>query len=498
MACPNFDFSPGGRRGVGVLQARSGLDYPLVAPSDDIRYLLADFYLAYEQAAAVVLPLRIKHVYNVGCVENTPAAGFPVAVNSVGIVVVDAADTVIFDSISQPVAAYDSWEWGDDYTVFEWLTETAVCRMVIYTTWAETDDEQRNYDKYLTPEAAELDARALYKIPKRVQQISVKNGATTLGPYRGAVEFDANYNMRINAGETTATKFVSATPVTFNAVPGAGAGKYPCDSSPTLQQFITSINGLTGDSHGGFVLSGTGCMWARRPTVVDGANVRPSSTAGMQVGADCKPCCGCEDYAGTALYMNSVRDRYKLIGVRAEEVRSRHETNIARWNEYRACSTQTPLRLIFVPQRCPYMDIVMLLCNPCEKCLPTSVLTLAISAAGDDGAIPPIFDAEIECGYTAMYAAGINGKATSINLVAPLTYETAFPELQPGDSAYVKFRLKFAPKDQYIISGLLTGKYALSGLPISTDCSAEDSVPAQAEATQVLYCTPDGKTEMPC
>lgn len=498
MACPDFDFSPGGRRGVGVLQARSGLDYPLVAPTEDVRYLLADFYLTYEQDAAVVLPLRIKHIYNVGCVENTPAAGFPTPVNAVGVVVVDETDAVIFDTISQPVEQYSSWAWGDDYTVFEWLTETATCRMVVYATWPEADDTQRNYDKYLTPENAVLDSRTLYKMPKRVQQISVKNGATATGPYRGDIEFDANYNMTIDAGEAAVSRFVADTPVTFSAVAAAGAGKYPCDDSPTTQQVITSINGLTGDGNGGFILSGADCLWARRPTVVDGEDVRPTPAAGVQIGADCKPCCACEDYASTALYMNSVRDRYKLIGTRAEEVRSRHETNIGRWNEYRLCSTQTPLRLIFVPQRCPYMDIVLLLCNPCESCMPTSVLTLTLSADGDDETALPDLGAEIECGYTAMYAAGINGKATSISAAGPLTYTTAFPQLQPGDSAYVKFRLKFSPKAQYVVRGTLTGTYTLSGLPIATDCNAEDAVPAQAETSQMLYCTPAGKTEMPC
>jgi hypothetical protein len=209
MACPDFSLSPGGRMGVGVLQARSGLDYPLVAPSEDVRYLLADFYLTYEQDAALALPLRVKHIYNIGCVENTPAAGFPTPVNAVGIVVVDAADTVVFNSISQPVTGYDSWGWGSDYTVFEWLTPTAACRLVIYKTWAETDDNKRDYDKYLTPTNADLDARTIYKIPKRVQQISVKNGTTLLGPYRGNIEFNANYNTTLAVGETTAERFVA-------------------------------------------------------------------------------------------------------------------------------------------------------------------------------------------------------------------------------------------------------------------------------------------------
>jgi len=463
---------------------------------NDFRYLVADFYLAYENDIEPALPLRVKHFYNFGCAQKPPE-DFPTPVSDAGLIVVDANDVVVFDSITQTLN-YDFWDWGADYTVFEWRDAATVCRLLIYKTWAEANDDKRNYSIYLTPHNAVLDSRTLYKIPKRVQQISVKNGATITGPFRGDVDFNANYNTTIEAGEATATRFVTNTGITFNAVAGSGAGKYPCDDGPATQQFITSINGLTGDENGGFILSGADCLWARRPTVVDVEDVRPAPAAGAQIGADCKPCCACEDYASTALYMNSVRDRYKLIGTRAEEVRSRHETNIGRWNEYRLCSTQTPLRLIFVPQRCPYMDIVMLLCNPCESCMPTSVLTLTLSADGDNEIALPNFDAEIECGYTAMYAAGINGKATSINAAGPLTYTTAFPQLQPGDSAYVKFRLKFSPKAQYVVRGTLTGTYTLSGLPITTDCNAEDAVPAQAETSQMLYCTPTGKTEMPC
>jgi len=506
MACPDFTISKSGRRGVGVIQAHSGLDYPFFAPSADIRYLVADFYLAYEDKTILgqyqppALPLRIKYLYNFGCTENTPPSGFPTPTSGLGILVVDANDNIVFDSITNTYT-YAAWDWGTDYTVIEWRAPTATCRMLVYKTWPETDDDKRNYVVHLAPVNAVLDARTLYRIPKRVRSISVKNADMLTGPYRGNVVFQNGWNTEITVGATATTNFQVNTPITFAAAPGTGDGKYPCEPGFDINDLkvITQINGVSG-TKGDFILSGKDCLWVRRPTTYTGPVVRPSATADLQVGADCKPCCACEDYASTALYMNYVRNRYKLIGMRAEEVRALHETNISRWNEYRLCSVQSPLRVIFVPQRCPYMDVVMLLCNPCQSCMPSTTLTLGLDFEGAPllGGDGEPLSSEIACGYTAMYATGINGLATSIESPNPFNYEVTFPVLQPGDSAYIKFRLKFSIKAEYLVRGVLTGKYAVSGQPITIDCDGESTTPASATTAQMLYCNNAGKTEMPC
>lgn len=506
MACPDFTISNSGRRGVGVIQARSGLDYPFFAPSEDVRYLVADFYLAYEdktisgQYQPPALPLRIKYLYNFGCIENTPPSGFPTPAGNPGIVIVDANNSVVFDSITNAYP-YVTRAWGADYTVFEWHAPTATCRALVYKTWPETDDDKRNYDVYLAPVNAVLDSRTLYRIPNRVQTISVKNADMLNGPYRGAVVFQNGWNTEIAAGITTTTNLRVDTPITFSAVAGSGDGKYPCDTGFDIEivKFITQINGVAG-AKGDFILSGKDCLWLRRPTDYTDGGAALSATADLHIGADCKPCCACEDYASTAMYMNYVRNRYKLIGVRTEEVRSVHESNIARWNEYRACSLQTPMRLIFVPQRCPYLDVVMMLCNPCESCMPSATLTLGLDFEGapaTDAEGKPL-TVEIACGYTAMYAPGVNGLAASIETLSDLNYAVTFPTLQPGGSAYVKFRLKFSVKASYLVRGVLTGNYTVSGQPITDDCDGISTTPASATTSQTLYCTNDGKTEMPC
>lgn len=493
MTCPDFTLSATGRRGLGVIQAFAGLDYPLVAPSDDIRYLVADFYLVFDRP--VIFPLRIAHLYNVGCTDNEPASGFPTprVGAAADIVIADADGQIVFDSTAGVLSAA-TYAWGSDYQVYEWTMASAICRLVVHTTWDDTDDGKKNYDKYLTPVDAVLDARAVYQMPRRVTSLRVRNGLSTSAALSGNITLRNGYNTVITKNGMVTTKFRTDTPITIAAVAGSGAGKYPCalDGPAPVGKEITRINGVSA-SNGDFLISASDCIWSRRPLEYSGEFPTISPTAQQQLGADCKPCAACTDYASTALYMNHVRDRYALIGSRAEAVRARHESNIARWNEYRLCSTQTPLRLILVPQRCPYMDVVLLLCNPCESCMPSSLLQLELSVTGADTPVT----AELQCGYTSMFATGINGQATTVNSPEPLVYTVAFPQLQAGDSAYVKFRLKFSSRGQYTITGLLTGTHPIAGTVLATGCENTDT-PASATTSQVLYCDDNGNTEMPC
>lgn len=536
MPCPDFQLSKSGRAGLGVVQPQSGLDYPLVAPSADIRYLIADFHLAYDDAgeydptvAPAVHPLRIKYLYGLGCIENTPVTGFPAATHTADVVIVDALDRVILDT-TLPDTAFNAQPWSADYTIYEWKTTKAVCRLVCYNTWPDDDNEQtdadtrRNYDKFLTPTNARLDERAVYKMPRRLLSMRVRNGQTTTGRYQGNFKFLNGYNTEIAAAGSEIKNFRNISRVSFSAVAGTGLGRYGnCPGGVSVP--ITKINGVSA-VNGDFRLSATDCLWVRRPVTVGLTApypVNPSTTAQQQIGADCNPCCGCDDYANTAKYMNETSYRYKLIGQRADKVREEHENNIARWLDQRSCSVQRPLRLFMIPQRCSYMDVVMMLCNPCETCTDPTRVTLTITITGDlvpadpDTQTAVAVQPELECGYTAMYAPGVRGSAVGISVTGGgFQYSAVFPQLKPGDSAYVQFRLKFSQYDPnnpnseatrargpYVINGTLTGVYANTNQPILTNCGQllNDGLPplaAIAETTQTLHCNAEGKTEAPC
>lgn len=560
MTCPNHTLSKNGRAGIGVVQPQSGLNFPLVAPSSDIKYLLADFYFSYDDAgeySSTIVPakhpLRIKYLYGVGCVENPPVSGFPVAAHAADIVLVDANERVIFNSNSVDVT-FNEEPWGADYKIYEWKSAQAVCRLVAYTTWPDNDntlsdeDTPRNYNKYLAPINAKLDERAVYKLPRRLLSLRVKNGQTLSPRYRNNVTFTNGYNTTLTAAPPVITNFRNNTNVAFAAVAGSGLGKYGDCGSNTGPVPITKINGVAATS-GDFLLSGSDCLWVRRPVasallypkilteeadfiITDAVNfayvttenlfagepeeygTAPSTTAQQQVGADCAPCCSCDDYASTAKYLNETSYHYKLIGTRAENVRTAHENNIARWLDQRACSVQRPLRLLMVPQRCPFVDIVLLLCNPCETCLPPTQLTLDLSVNGLSGAaVTPT----LECGYTELYAPGISAGAVGISVTNNGTrYSAPLPQLKAGDSGYIKFRVKFTQLDnstnpptavkargQYAVTGVLTGTIISTGLPLLPNCGndlADGSPPppAVSEVTRALNCNESGQTILPC
>jgi hypothetical protein len=110
-----------------------------------------------------------------------------------------------------------------------------------------------------------------------------------------------------------------------------------------------------------------------------------------------------------------------------------------------------------------------------------------------------------------MFAPGINGSPVGIG-EAPggLGYYASFPQIAPGESAYVQFRLKFLesdpaqdppykrPRGPYAVTGVLTGTMNGLGTPLMNNCGGADAVPASASVTQTLYCNVTGNTEAPC
>lgn len=477
-----------------------------VAPQDDVRYLVADFFLAYDDPgeytanqSKVTPPLQIKYLYNVGCRDNAMPPGFPTprSGSSADIVIVDANDVTVFDTTTGAVESHIA-EWGTDYKIYSWKKADQVCELVAHTTWSHGDKDKKFFAKYIAAVNAVLDARATYKMPRRLRTISVENGGTTVGPYTGKVRFRNGYNTQIIPAASTVTNFRLNTRVVFSAVSASGLGRYSnCpDTALEAVQPLKKLNGVA-PVNGDLVIGANDCLWVRRPVEKDSDNnINPSSNVQQQIGADCPPCCECSDYVNTALYMNQVQSQYLLIGSRAEEVKLLHEQNVARWQDQRECSVN-PLKLFLVPQRCPYMDIVMMICNPCQDCIPSSVLNLALAASN----VPTY--AEIVCGYTAMFAAGINGRAVPISATyAGNTTQLSaqFPLIRGGGSAYLKFRVKFSVRSQYAITGTLTGT-TTAGDAILSGCRATDSgtrVPAVAEKTEALFCTQEGTTELPC
>lgn len=512
MSCEEPVITPGGRSGIGIIQPQSGLDYPLINPSADIRYLIADFYLAYDDPgfyrATVerrVHPLQIKWLYGVGCKPAAAPEWAPTPVHDADILVVDQLGNTVFDSTQLAPAgadeeyqSYQKIDWGDDLVIYEWIGNNGVCRLVAYKTWPTAFEiAPKNWPTHIAPENAVLDERAVYKMPRRVRSLKVVSDNIVAGTVRrcGAV-FATGYNSRI---ETTASvnNLRNNTNITFHAEPGAGLGKYD-DCQDTGPSPILRINGATPNKHGDFTMSGPDCIWIRQPTAIVGDRAEPQRHGGaatLRAGSNCQPCCDCPDYVETGRYMNRVAGRYANVGKRAHQIKLLHEGNIDRWIEQRDCRLARPLRVQVVPQNCPLIDIVIMFCNQCQQCAQNVTLKVDLTT------FPGGAKGKLECGYAFLYAPGYPGREFTLRGTFP-RYEADLPPIDVGNSAYVKFRVRLTPPAgstqtayPYAITATLTG--TKDGSPIRAGCEDTDP-PAEVTTADSLNCMPDGSTILNC
>ena len=510
MACDTPINSPRGRQGIGVIQPQSGLDYPFVAPSSDIRELVADFYLEYDDPGfyapipQIRHPLKIKWLYGVGCIDNSPVPDMPTPVNAADILVVDSNDAVVFDSTAADSGntpkLFTQKNWGNDYKIYEWIGVDAVCRLVIYTTQAPDQIMPQNYPKNFAPVNAVLDARAVYKIPKRVKTLKV-----LLNTIRGKeVDIVSGYNFLTTYDAAITEDLRHKNQIVFNAEPGFGLGKYSdcADTSPV----IVKLNGVTGSNVN---ISAADCIWTQvntqfnqnetaiAPVIEDSANpaIYPRGTGTLVLGSNCGACCSCDDYVNVGRYMNCVHGRYGNIGGVAKSVLAQHSLNIDRWLAQRECRIQKPIKLAMTPQRCPTADIVVQYCNLCETCAEDVTINLHVAtypSAGASGYIEQCYSViSSENAKNAPYIVAGTWPNFSIN----------FGKVSGGNSASASFRIRITPatppRTVYVTAA---GSYRRGGnfYPIVNGCDPINNTPATATVGRPLACTETGATATVC
>ena len=163
---------------------------------------MADFFLAFEDEAdydssliKFAGPYSIAWIYGLGCIEVTAPDWAPTPTHDADLVVKDANGAVVFDSTTAD--SFRAADWGPAWRIYEWFTETSVCRLVMHTQWnpETTQPLPRNYNDHILPENGRLNDRAVVKLPKRVRSLTAV--LDTLS--RQSLDFSAGYNMRIDA-----------------------------------------------------------------------------------------------------------------------------------------------------------------------------------------------------------------------------------------------------------------------------------------------------------
>lgn len=486
-----------GRNGIGIVQPQSGIDYPLIQPSPDIRYLLADVHVSFNQpsdyanVSAFARPYRIYWLSGFGSLSaetDTPASNSVSVSSSLGlsdyhptpthghdIVIVDANDQIVFDS-THPETEYATREWTDRLRIVTWQQADQFVAVSYHTAWSTSDfPSPREYSIRFFPDNAVLDDRVCIRQSKHVRSLTA-----ILDRIRGiGVELHSGYNMQmLTEALPVITGQRKTTRITFNAMPGGGLGVYPdCDTSPLV---IQTINNVQPTQAGQFHFAATDCYWVRQPTRVIDTDPRttmpeirlspgnipttglPDAAAGtsknvpgwptndnpryahLQFGNDCPPCCDCDDYVDTARYMNTVRNRYQRAGKRLEGTRDLYHANRTQWTTARTCILQRTVRMRLVPQLCPFIDVSLQFCNQTGECFEDVILRSSFfsSPGSPVGVVMPGF---------SFITGATHPPGTSSGRVEPTpvlgtwpTFDCTLPKVGVGHSAHVRFRLSFA------------------------------------------------------
>jgi len=550
-----FEFATHGRQGIGIVQPQSGTNYPLVYPSEDVRYLLADFYMSFDQpsdydptATPFLPPFRIHHLSGFGCGPPTVSIGesipddgmssqslssmsatpfniedyTPVPVNPHDIVIVDSLGQIVFDSTDDDIT-HGSRLWGERLRIVTWQHPSdVVVSLTYHTKWDHIEDcpTPREYPSYFLPEAAQLDERAVERLPKRIRKVTV-----VLDQFEQiGLEFVSGYNMRFNREPTLAEDGGRrSTRVVMDATPGLGLGIFPgCEPDLLV---IRTINGVRPTDHGDFYMAASGCLWVRQPTTLLSENPRktlpntdlspgnepddnlPDPGAGLttaavgwpvderfahlMVGNDCTACCDCQDYVDVANYLNSTRDNYQKLGNKVQNLRNIYHENRERWLAAALCVSNRPLRVRILPQICPFLDVAIQYCNQTNECQRDVELKVNFETT------PSETSAEIVPGFSFIKGASrVPGRATGAteryNIAGTYPEFTAyFDAIWPNQSAIVRFRLNFAncgldEELPYVVTACLTATVGGEAVKLQGDEASDE--PIKVTDTQTLNC----------
>jgi hypothetical protein len=468
---------PRGRQPISVDQPPSGgTDFPLVAPSADVQFLLGDFYLAYDDdRCEFTLPFRILRLYGFGSLA--PASGPWTPTHDYDVVVVDAEDNVVFDSSAADHFNESDWPLSSPrLKVLEWIGDTAVCRLTFHTQWSDGDVAaglDQDYSLYLEPESAELDGRTLLRVPPRVRSIRV--GPTTIAGSKLVLdsgfnaawrEVDLNEELsafRLSLDDlgidadspirTLRPGTRSSRRIMLSAVPGDGLGTVPgCED---VEPVLKKLGKATPDESGNLLLDGEGCLKVQRPVGLVSHTPRQfrylsnvlsaeQSAAAIEIGNDCGPCCPCDYFVRTYKGIASQWERWKSLAQDTGEIRDQHRENIARWVAEKSCRESNPLRVVLLSEYNCKAAVGGLYCNTNKCCAAPLVLrfTFQYYRGGSPLSLDGFTCNQAEIDGSPQRRAGrahLQGESYALAGQWPV-YEAILDYADPQDSSRVSFR----------------------------------------------------------
>ncbi len=469
---------PRGRQPIGVNQPPSGgSSYPLIRPSDDVKYLLGDFYLSYEDDRCVFeYPFYLVWLHGFGDNPVSPPAGWSIPAHSYDLIVHDKNGEVVFDSTT--AISFNTTNWpatNPRLQILEWIADDAVCRATVHTEWTAADIADGldlTYDAYIIPDNAELDSRTLNKLPKRVRSLRV--GLTKL--QGSPIIFDSGFNIDWqNIGEELSEFQLDfddfgieaeeqqlevtlgrrvANRITIDAVPGAGLGIVPgCEETAPV---VRKVSGAVADPSGNLTLDMSGCLKVQRPVTLTASKPREfryaalgltvaEAKAAIELGNGCGPCCQCDYFVRTYNGLARQWDLWETVAIEATESRDTLTENIERWTDEKSCRENNPLKLILIAEAECKVAVGVLYCNVNDCCARPLVLRFTFQYfEGGTEVTPQAYtcsSAEID-GSPQKRADIPKGKGEAYSLAGQWpVYEARFEYADPQDTSRVSFRI---------------------------------------------------------
>ena len=389
-----------GRQPIGVNQPPGGgSNYPFKNPSSDIKYLLGDLFLSFDDMDdAVTFPLKVSWLYGFGTNVVSPPSGYPSPTHAYDIIITDSHGNFVFDSTVASMKGPDTWD--NRLKIIEWQdNDGRILRVTTHTEWTQEDIDAGldvTYDKYIEPTNGELQQETWFKLPKRVKSITVGVNTYTAKP----VTLQEGNNVQINRGAEfevpdieipefnigiTTNRLITgerlSNAISIRSEPGVGTGRAPAlDPCGTASGDIKIINGQQSNEHQNFFWDTEGCIRSQRtiglvsetPRTFDYAHSTLSAEnakSAIEVHNDCSNCCDCTYFAQTYQGLKRQWNLYKEVASSATATRNILHTNINRWTEQKAIREQENLAVKCRADGEGKVTFGGNFCNPLDCCL---------------------------------------------------------------------------------------------------------------------------------
>lgn len=427
----------------------NGTDYPFVAPTTAVQYLLGDLFLSYiDDSCDFRPPFRVVWMAGFGSsVVANPSAY--TSTHARDIVIVDANDVVVFDSTL--ATDYSENDWGTELYVCCWQYDSNVLRLTRHTIKPDGTTLTASTPNYIAADV-ELDPRTYTRQPRKVTGIRV--GLDLLQEPYDNVLLQEGYNIRLQVDpEVVVDGGRRVRQIRIRAQGGDGAGLVP--ACLTASRYINRINATSPTDAGNFKLTTNGCYRLQRPVEVvsntprtvkfaDPALTDEEAASALKLYNDCAPCCDCMDFVRTYEGIRRVWNRYLELGDRAETIRDQYAINIERWNNQKACRDANVPKLILIGEPGSRVFIGGSFCNTTTGCIGPVVLRLTLETFRGGGPFDCTAEggARVKCRENRRIGSDTGDIETVFDLVGAYPiYDVWFDKVAPQSAISFKTRL---------------------------------------------------------